>query len=71
LHDSAYNAERNVATGNPHKEFVADLMKRGVQVELCGATAKVHKWVTQACFPELKSTRLPWRERRSSFKKSS
>ena len=44
LHDGAYNAERNIATGNPYKDLVADLMKRGVQIELCGATAKVHGW---------------------------
>jgi intracellular sulfur oxidation DsrE/DsrF family protein len=44
LNDNAYNAERMIATGNPYKELVADLMKRGVQVELCGATAAVHKW---------------------------
>ena len=42
LHDSAYNADRNIATGNPYKMLLADLMTRGVQVELCGATAKVH-----------------------------
>lgn len=44
LHDAAYNADRNVATGNPYRELVADLMKRGVQIELCGATAKAHNW---------------------------
>jgi intracellular sulfur oxidation DsrE/DsrF family protein len=44
LNDDAYNAERNIATGNPYKGLVADLMKRGVHIELCGATAKVHKW---------------------------
>ena len=44
LNDSAHNAERNVATCNPYKKLVADLMKRGAQIELCGATAKVHKW---------------------------
>src|SRR5258707_15705974 len=38
LNDKAYNADRNVATGNPYKELLADLMKRGVKVELCGAT---------------------------------
>jgi len=42
LHDQAYNADRKIATGNPYKQLVTDLMKRGVQVELCGATAKVH-----------------------------
>src|SRR5215469_3418242 len=40
LHDDAYNADRNVATGNPYRELVTELMNRGVQVELCGATAK-------------------------------
>jgi intracellular sulfur oxidation DsrE/DsrF family protein len=44
LNDDAYNADRNVATGNPYKGLLADLMKRGVQVELCGATAKAHGW---------------------------
>lgn len=44
LNDASYNVERNVATGNPYKELVTDLMKRGVEIELCGATATVHKW---------------------------
>src|SRR6516164_6881928 len=39
LHDKAYNAERTVATGNPYKQLLVELMKRGVEVELCGATA--------------------------------
>src|SRR5437879_4946429 len=33
LNDVAYNTERMIPTGNPYKELVADLMKRGVQVE--------------------------------------
>jgi intracellular sulfur oxidation DsrE/DsrF family protein len=44
LNDNSYNADRNVATGNPYRNLVVDLMKRGVKVELCGATAKAHKW---------------------------
>jgi intracellular sulfur oxidation DsrE/DsrF family protein len=44
LHDAAYNAERNISTGNPYKNLLADLMKRGVRVELCGATARAHRW---------------------------
>jgi intracellular sulfur oxidation DsrE/DsrF family protein len=51
LHDNAYN---NVATGNPYKELVADLMKRGVQIELCGATAKAHKWGNVDLLPGVK-----------------
>jgi intracellular sulfur oxidation DsrE/DsrF family protein len=44
LRDAAYNADRNISTGNPYKDLLTDLMKRGVQVELCGATAKAHNW---------------------------
>ena len=54
MNDEAYNAERIVATGNPCKGFVADLIKRGVQIELCGATAKVHKWGTADLLPGVK-----------------
>ena len=44
LHDDAYNIERKVAIGNPYKQLLAELMKKGVEVELCGATATVHNW---------------------------
>jgi intracellular sulfur oxidation DsrE/DsrF family protein len=54
LHDVAYNADRNIATGNPYKDLVADLMKRGVRVELCGATAKVHTWGSADLLPGIK-----------------
>jgi len=43
LHDQAYNPDRNIATGNPYKKLVTDLMERGVHVELCGATAKAQR----------------------------
>jgi hypothetical protein len=29
LHDTAYNADRKIATGNPYKDLVTDLAKRG------------------------------------------
>ena len=54
LNDDAYNAERNIATDNPYKGLVADLMKRGVQIELCGATAKAHKWGNEDLLPGVK-----------------
>src|SRR5260370_30336410 len=47
----SYNTDRNVATGNPYKELVADLMKRGAHIELCGATAKVHNWGNEDLLP--------------------
>src|SRR3982751_2654036 len=54
LHDGAYNADRNVTTGNPYKLLLADLMKRGVHVELCGATAKTHGWGNADLLPDVK-----------------
>jgi intracellular sulfur oxidation DsrE/DsrF family protein len=54
LHDSAYNADRSVATGNPYKKLIADLMARSVEVELCGATAKVHNWGNADLLPGIK-----------------
>ena len=54
LHDSAYNADRNIRTGNPYKELVGDLMKRGVKIELCGATAKAHNWGNDDLLPGIK-----------------
>ena len=44
LHDQSYNGERNIETGNPYKHIVKKLMAGGVQVELCGATARAHGW---------------------------
>jgi intracellular sulfur oxidation DsrE/DsrF family protein len=54
LNDTAYDAERNIATGNPYKELVTDLMKRGVRIELCGATAKIHNWGNADLLPDVK-----------------
>ena len=54
LNDRAYNAERNIATGNPYKELVTDLVKRGVHIELCGATAKIHNWGNADLLPDVK-----------------
>ena len=54
LHDTAYNADRNVETGNPYKELIAGLMSRGVHVELCGATAKFHHYGNEDLLPGIK-----------------
>ena len=54
LHDHAYNADRNISTGNPYKDLLTDLMERGVQVELCGATAKTHNWGNEDLLPGVK-----------------
>jgi intracellular sulfur oxidation DsrE/DsrF family protein len=54
LNDEAYDAARMVATGNPYKGLITELMKRGVQIELCGATAKVHGWGNADVLPGIK-----------------
>jgi intracellular sulfur oxidation DsrE/DsrF family protein len=54
LDDTAYNAARHVTTGNPYKGLLAGLMKQGVQVELCGATAKANNWGNKDLLPGVK-----------------
>jgi len=54
LNHDAYNADRMVATGNPYEALVADLQKHGVQIELCGATAKAHNWGNADLLPGVK-----------------
>lgn len=44
LNDESYDANRHVSTGNPYKKFLNSLMAEGVQLELCGATAKGNHW---------------------------
>ena len=54
LNDTAYDEDRNVATGNPYKDLISDLQKRGVKVELCGATAKAHGYGNEDLLPDIK-----------------
>jgi intracellular sulfur oxidation DsrE/DsrF family protein len=54
LNDTAYDEDRNVATGNPYKNLISDLQKRGVKVELCGATAKAHGYGNEDLLPDIK-----------------
>jgi intracellular sulfur oxidation DsrE/DsrF family protein len=54
LHDEAYNIDRGISTGNPYRKLVTDLMEKGVLVELCGATAKVHGWGNADTIPGIK-----------------
>lgn len=54
LHDEAYNASRKIAAGNPNRELIADLVTRGVEIELCGATAKANGWGNADLLPNVK-----------------
>ncbi|MEU0286871.1 DsrE family protein [Streptomyces sp. NPDC006147] len=51
LNDAAYNVERKITEGNPYRQMIADLVQRGVKVELCGATAKAHGWGNSQLLP--------------------
>jgi len=54
LNDAAYNASRNIATGNPYKGLISELVEHGVAIELCGATAKVNGWGNADLLPSVK-----------------
>lgn len=54
LHDEAYNVSRKIAAGNPNRDLIADLVTRGVKVELCGATAKANGWGNADLLPNVK-----------------
>jgi intracellular sulfur oxidation DsrE/DsrF family protein len=47
-------AEVHSSTGNPYKGLIADLQRRGVKVELCGATARVHGWGNEDLLADIK-----------------
>ena len=54
LNDQSYNANRHIATGNPDKGLLSGLMQKGVQLELCGATAKGNHWGNANLLPGVK-----------------
>jgi intracellular sulfur oxidation DsrE/DsrF family protein len=54
LNDQSYNSNRHVATGNPYKGLLNGLMGKGVQLELCGATAKGNHWGNANLLPGIK-----------------
>lgn len=54
LNNEAYNASRNISTGNPYKHLLAGLIRRGTKIELCGATARVNGWGNADLLPGVK-----------------
>jgi intracellular sulfur oxidation DsrE/DsrF family protein len=54
LNDQAYNAFRQVDTGNPYKGTIADLQKQGVRIEGCAYSMKVHHWGNADLLPGVK-----------------
>ena len=53
LNYEAYNAERNIQTGNPCRDLVTGLISRGIKVELCSATAKAYGWINDDLLPNI------------------
>lgn len=54
LDDESYDANRHVATGNPFKALLGELMAQGIQLELCGATAAGNHWGNANLLPGVK-----------------
>ena len=54
LNDESYNANRHASGGNPYKNALKGLMDQGVQLELCGATAKGNHWGNANLLPGIK-----------------
>ena len=54
LNDGRYNAGGHVKSGNPYAELMGELMKQGVQIELCGATARANHWGNADLLPGVK-----------------
>jgi intracellular sulfur oxidation DsrE/DsrF family protein len=54
LNDESYNQNRHASTGNRFKEALNGLMQKGVQLELCGATAKGNNWGNANLLPGIK-----------------
>jgi intracellular sulfur oxidation DsrE/DsrF family protein len=54
LNDESYNTNRHINTGNPYRQLLNHLMSLGVQLELCGATAKGNHWGNANLLPGIK-----------------
>lgn len=54
LNDETYNANRHVNTGNPYKQLLNGFMGIGIQLEMCGATAKANHWGNANLLPGIK-----------------
>ena len=54
LNDQAYNANRNVTTGNPYKSLIEGLVASGVQIEECAVSMKGNGWTNKDLLPAVK-----------------
>jgi intracellular sulfur oxidation DsrE/DsrF family protein len=51
LNDAAYQKHTGKTGANPNKELVAQLIKDGVSIELCGVTMLNNKWTAPDLLP--------------------
>gem|GEM_PF-397815 len=54
LNDETDNTNRHVNTGNPYKQLLNGFMRMGIQLEMCGATAKANHWGNANLLPGVK-----------------
>jgi intracellular sulfur oxidation DsrE/DsrF family protein len=54
LNDETYNTYRQVKTGNPYKNLVAELIRQGVQIEECAVSMENHHWLNDDLLPGVK-----------------
>jgi intracellular sulfur oxidation DsrE/DsrF family protein len=56
LNDEAYNKTRQATSGNPHREMVAELVKRRAQLEICAVSMQSHNWTRDDLLPDIRIT---------------
>ena len=54
LNDESYNTHTKTSNGNPNKELINSLRKKGICVELCGTTMANNKWTAEDLLPNIK-----------------
>ena len=54
LNDEAYDAYRQVKTGNPYKNLIAELVRQEVQIEACAVSMENHHWLNDDLLPDVK-----------------
>lgn len=54
MNDKAYNACRGVTTGNPYKALLADLVGRGIRIEVCAVALEANSWTNADLLPGVK-----------------
>lgn len=54
LTDKSYDKFKDTKAGNPNRNVIKELVKRGVSIELCAQTMKSQGWSDEDILPEVK-----------------